>query len=237
MPASFASVVVITGTSRGLGLRLAQLFIDAGCLVFGCSRGESALEDQRYRHDRIDIGDDAEVRRWIRGVKKEAGRIDLLVCNAGIVASVLPLTLTPTAVVESYLRTNVAGTFYVCREAGKVMTAQRAGRIVAVSSTMTRLHEPGTAAYSASKGAVEELIRVLARELAPAGVTCNIVAPGLICTDASDSFGPEWRERMLGLQTIKRPVSAEEIFHAVCYFASPLAAAVTGQTLYMGLVP
>jgi 3-oxoacyl-[acyl-carrier protein] reductase len=217
-------------------LRLSQLFVDAGCLVFGCSRGISAFEDRHYRHARLDIGDDAEVRRWVREIKQEAGRIDLLVCNAGIVESVLPLTLTPTAVVESYLRTNVAGTLYVCREAGKVMTRQRAGRIVAVSSTMTRLHEPGTAVYSASKGAVEEMIRVLARELASADVTCNIVAPGLISTEASDSFGAEWRERMLGLQTIKRPVTAEEIFHAVRYFASPQAAAVTGQTLYMGLV-
>lgn len=230
------SVVVITGTSRGLGLQLVELFIAAGHLVFGCSRGEAVLEDELYRHTRLDVGDAAQVRSWIRSVKKEAGGIDLLVCNAGNVDSVLPLTMTSTDVVESYLRTNVAGTFYVCREAGKVMALQRSGRIVAISSIMTRLHEPGTSAYSASKSAIEEMVRILARELAEANITCNIVAPGLISTKASESFGAEWHKRMLKLQTIMKPITAVEIFHAISYFASPYATAVTGQTLYMGLV-
>lgn len=236
MPATSEPVVVITGTSRGLGLRLAELFIAAGNLVFGCSRSASALKDASYHHTQLDIGDDGQVRRWIRSVKKEAGRIDLLVCNAGNVESVLPLTMTPADVVESYLRSGVAGTFYVCREAGKVMVLQRSGRIVAVSSIMTRLHEPGTSIYAASKSAIEEMLRVLARELAEANVTCNIIAPGLVSTEASASFGEEWRERMLKLQTIRKEVTVEEIFYAISYFASPHASAVTGQTLYMGLV-
>jgi 3-oxoacyl-[acyl-carrier protein] reductase len=228
--------VAITGASKGLGLELARLFAAAGHTVAGCSRGDSSFESPRYRHTQLDIGNEEEVRRWIRGIKKESGRLDLLVCNAGVMESVLPLTMTPDRVLDAYLRTNVAGTFHVCREAGKLMAVQRSGRIVAISSTMTKLHEPGTAAYSAAKSAVEEMMRVLARELAGAGVTCNIIAPGLIATEASAAFGDEWRERVLALQTIKRPVTAAEIFHAVSFFASPAAAMVTGQTLCMGLV-
>lgn len=229
-------VVAITGTSKGLGLQLAQIFAEAGNTVFGCSRGESSLESPRYRHTMLDIGNEEQVRHWIRSIKKESGKLDLLVCNAGIVESVLPMTMTPDRVLDAYLRTNVAGTFHVCREAGKIMAVQRSGRIIAISSIMTRLHAPGTAAYSAAKSAIEEMIRVLARELAGANVTCNIIAPGLIATDASEAFGNEWRERILDLQTIKRPVTAAEIFHTIQFFASPAAAVVTGQTLYMGLV-
>jgi 3-oxoacyl-[acyl-carrier protein] reductase len=235
MIGSSDQIVVITGTSKGLGMQLAQMFIDSGGTVFGCSRGDFGLNSNRYHHTAIDIGNEEQVRAWIRGIRKEAGRIDLLVCNAGIVESVLPMTLTPTKVLDAYLRTNVAGTFLVCREAGKVMVAQRSGRIVAISSTMTRLHEPGTSIYSASKSAIEEMIKVLARELAGANVTCNTVAPGLISTEASDAFGDKWHDRMLELQTIKRVITVTEIFHTISFFASPAAASVTGQTLYMGL--
>lgn len=229
-------IVAITGTSKGLGLQLARMFADAGNMVFGCSRSESSLESACYRHTELDVGNEEQVRHWIRGIKKESGRLDLLICNAGIVESVLPFTMTPNKVLDSYLKTNVAGTFHVCREAGKMMAVQRFGRILAISSIMTRLHLPGTAAYSAAKSAIEEMIRVLARELAGANVTCNIIAPGLMTTEASEAFGEEWRERMLELQTIKRPVTTAEIFHAIEFFASPAAASVTGQTLYMGLV-
>ena len=229
-------IVAITGTSKGLGLQLAQMFADAGNTVFGCSRGDSPIESPCYRHTMLDVGNEEQARHWIRSIKKESGKMDLLVCNAGVVESVLPMTMTPDRVLDAYLRTNVVGTFHVCREAGKMMAAQRCGRIIAISSIMTRLHEPGTAAYSATKSAIEEIVRVLARELAGANVSCNIIAPGLITTESSDAFGDEWHGRMLELQTIKRPITAAEIFHAILFFASPAAASITGQTLYMGLV-
>lgn len=230
------SVIAITGTSRGLGQRLAELFVADGNRVYGCSRSKDIQGSDRYHHATVDIGDEAQVRQWVREIRKEAGTIDVLVCNAALVESVLPLTMTPSGVVESYLRTNVAGTYHVCREVSKIMAMQRSGRIIAISSIMTRLHEPGTSAYSATKSAVEEMIRVLARELVGANVTCNIVAPGLVPTDSTEAFGTEWRTRMLDLQTVKRPITPEEIFHSVSFFASPSAGSVTGQTLYLGLV-
>jgi 3-oxoacyl-[acyl-carrier protein] reductase len=236
MESSSTLTVAITGTSRGLGRQLAQMLADEGNVVFGCSRGESTLNLLNYRHTVLDVSSEEQVRHWIRSIKKEDKKLDLLVCNAGLVESVLPLTMTPDRVLSAYLNTNVVGTFNVCREAGKMMAVQRSGRIIAISSIMTRLHEPGTAAYSAAKSAIEEMMRVLARELAGANVTCNIIAPGLIATEASDAFGSDWRERMLKLQTINRPVTAAEICHAIKFFAAPTAATVTGQTLYMGLV-
>jgi 3-oxoacyl-[acyl-carrier protein] reductase len=229
-------IVAISGTSKGLGRQLAELFSGAGHTVHGCSRGGLSVDFPRYHHTALDIGNEEQVRHWIRSIKKESGRIDLLVCNAGVVESVLPMSMTTDRVLDLYLRTNVAGTFHVCREVGKMMAVQRTGRIVAISSIMTRLHEPGTSVYSAAKSAIEEMIRVLARELSGANVTCNIIAPGLMTTEASDAFGDDWRNRMLALQTIKRPITAAEVFHAIRFFASPDAASVTGQTVYLGLV-
>ncbi len=230
------SVIVVTGTSRGLGLQLAQLFLDAGNQVFGCSRSPSPLQSEMYQHATVDIGDELQVRSWVRQIKKDAGKIDVLVCNAGLMSSVLPFTMTPAKVLEDYLRINVAGSFFVLREVGKVMAVQQSGRIVAISSVMTRLHEPGTSVYSATKAAIEQMIKVYARELSGANVTCNIVAPGLIATEAADIFGDEWHQNMLNLQTIKRPVTVDEIYHAISFYTSSSAAVITGQTLYLGVV-
>ncbi len=228
--------VVITGTSRGLGLHLSRMFIESGAVVFGCSRGESRLESYAYFHESLDITEEEQVRSWVRSIKKKVGKIDVLICSAGLVESVLPLAMTSKKVFNDFLNTNVLGTFLVCREISKVMAVQRQGRIITISSTMTSLHEPGTSAYSSSKSAIQEMTKVLACELASANITCNVIAPGLIPNDASDSFGDDWKERMLEQQTIKRPITTDEIFHAAMYFVSPEASCVTGQTLYLGLV-
>jgi 3-oxoacyl-[acyl-carrier protein] reductase len=229
-------IMIITGTSKGVGRGMASFFLSKGYTVFGCSRGAATIESERYHHTQVDVGDEKQVRSWVRLIKTLCTRIDVLVCNAGVVESVLYMTATPASVVESYLHTNIAGTYYVCREVAKAMMLQKSGRIVTISSIMTRLHEPGTSVYAPTKSAVEEMTKVLAAELAPTGITCNVVALAMVSTGASSSFGEEWKNRMLERQTLKRPVTIEEICHVVSFYTSPESGGVTGQVLYMGLV-
>ena len=229
-------VMVITGTSKGIGQGMARHFLARGFRVAGCSRGEGAIESGDYFHCLVDIADEREVRSWIRAVKKRFGRIDFLVCNAGHAPADLLMTMTPGAVLMDLLQVNVAGSYYVCREAAKAMMLQRSGRIITLSSMAVGLHEEGTSAYSASKAAIVEMTKILAKELAPAGITCNVIAPSMLMTDAVEVLGEEIIQRALGKLTIKRTVTIEEVCNAVAFFCAAESGCITGQVLHMGLV-
>jgi 3-oxoacyl-[acyl-carrier protein] reductase len=231
-------VAVITGASRGLGKSLAQFFLNKDYVVAGCSRGEGTIVHKNYQHYKVDVGNEAEVRSWVRKVKSDFKKVDLLICNAGLVRSALFLSMTPADEMESIVRTNYIGVFYVLREISKVMALRGAGRIITISSTMTLLHEEGTAVYSATKAAVTETTKVLAKELAPRGITCNVIAPAMMWTDSSEALskGGDWQKRMLEKQIFPRLIETEEVCHIADFFASPKSSAITGQVIYIGMV-
>lgn len=228
--------MLLTGSSRGIGLGIARFFLDRGYIVCGCSRSESAITAPDYHHRRLDVSDEKAVRGWVSATAKQFGRIDVAVCSAGVVKSALMMSVTPTAILDEFLATHVRGTFVVCREVSKVMIRQRAGRIINISSLAVPLHLKGAAGYAASKAAVEEMTRVLAKELASTGVTCNIVGPALVMTDPAVAMGPEWAKWLVDQQSIQRTVGVEEVCNVIEFFASPASSAVTGQTLNMCLV-
>lgn len=228
--------MLVTGSSRGIGLGLARHFVSVGYHVLGCSRGPSGWESEHYEHTMLDVADEPSVSKWVRRGRARWKRIDALVCSAAFGPASHPLALTGTDLWRDVMRTNVDGTFFVCREVGKLMAAQRYGRIVTLSSMAAALHIEGTAAYSASKSAIVEMTKVLAREMAPAGVTCNVVGISLVMTEMVTALGSSVTERALERLTIKRPLSIEEVCHAVEFFCSRASSAVTGQVLQLGLV-
>jgi len=229
-------VMVITGTSRGIGRGMAEYFIKKGYRVAGCSRGQATLHREGYHHTQLDVGDEQAVQKWVRTIKNDFKRVDVLVCNAGLVRSALLMTVTPAEVLETFLRTHVAGTYYVCREVSKIMVSRKYGRIITVSSLGVPLHLEGSSAYSATKSAIIEMTKILAKELAPLGITCNVLAPALILTESAQAMGKEWFDRLIQKQTIKRTVTIEEICNVVSFFAAPESACITGQVINMGLV-
>lgn len=229
-------VMVITGTSRGIGRGMAEHFAGGGYRVIGCSRGVATLQAEAYEHKQVDVSSEEQVRKWTRWISRTYQRVDVLVCNAGITPSSSPLALTSGDTWESLLRSNVMGTYYVCREIAKIMTLRRSGRIITVSSMAVGLHQEGTSAYSASKSAVVEMTKILAKELAPAGITCNVLAPSMIMTDSVEALGDAVAARVLEDLTIKRELTMEEICNVVSFFAAPESRSITGQVVYMGLV-
>jgi len=229
-------VMVVTGTRTGIGRGIAGLFAARGCMVMGCSRGPASFDSEFYEHTQVDVGDEQQVAAWISSIRKRHERIDLLVASAGSAPADSLLMTTSAQVLEPLLRTNVCGTYYVCREAAKVMILRRTGRIVTLSSMAVGLHAEGTSAYSASKSAIVEMTKILAKELAPLGITCNVIAPSMIMTDAVRALGEEIIARALSRLTIKREVTIEEICNVITFFASPESGCITGQVLHMGLV-
>jgi 3-oxoacyl-[acyl-carrier protein] reductase len=230
-------VVIITGTSRGLGRSLAEHFLSKNNQVVGCSRSSATITNERYDHTNLDLSNEKEVRSWIRSVRLKFGRIDVLICNAAMVQSALFLAVTPGDLMESFLRNNISSVFYALREVSKQMISHGKGRIIAISSTTTAVHQEGTSIYSATKSAVTEMIKILAKEVSGRGVTCNVIAPAMMKTEASSDLAAsdEWEQEMVKKQTIQRVITMDEMCHVADFLISPLSSAITGQVIYIGL--
>jgi 3-oxoacyl-[acyl-carrier protein] reductase len=171
---------LITGSSQGLGRALAERLLADGWTVHGFARGPQELTHAAFTAHVVDVTDEAAVRSAVSTVAA-AGRIDLLVNNAGV-ASMNALLLTPGETAERLMRVNYLGTFHCLQAVGKVMVRQRAGRIINLTTVAVPLSLEGEAAYVASKAAVEALTKVAAKELAPSGVVVTAVGFGPVDT-------------------------------------------------------
>ena len=165
---------LITGTSQGLGLALAERLLADGWIVHGFARGPQTLAHANFTAHTVDITDEAAARAAVSLVA-ESGRIDLLVNNAGA-AALNAFLLTPGSVAENLMRVNYLGTFHCLQAVGKVMVRQRGGLVVNLTTVAVPLSLEGEAAYVASKAAVEALTKVTAKEFATQGV--RVVALG-----------------------------------------------------------
>ena len=228
-----SKVILITGTSKGLGKELALYYLSLGNVVVGCSRSEASVSHENYRHHSLEVSDEKKVIRMVRSTKKEFGRIDVLLNNAGI-ASMNHFLTTSMSSVEKIFATNFFGTFLFSREASKVMMKQKVGRIVNYSTVASALRLEGEAIYAASKAAVENLTQTIAKELAPFNVTVNAIAPTPIKTDLIKSVPKEKLEALLDKQAIKRYAEIDDVKNVIDFFISDKSDFITGQIIYLG---
>jgi 3-oxoacyl-[acyl-carrier protein] reductase len=225
--------MVITGTSRGLGRDLAEIYLDRGWEVFGCARGPSDLRHERYQHFRLDIGNEKDVLRMFAAVRKSTAPLTAMINNAGVAAMNHALT-TPMSTVEWLLRVNVIGAVLCCREAGKLMALRGYGRIINFGSVAVPYALEGEAAYVTSKAAIQAFTRTLAKELGDQGVTVNAVAPNPIKTDLIAGVPEVKMTALIDRQAIKRYGTVEDVLAVIDFFLNPRSAMVTGQTIYLG---
>ena len=205
-------VMVITGTRKGIGRYLSEYYLDKGFIVIGCSRSESDLTHGDYEHFCLDVADEKAVNKMISAISKKYG----------------------LSTVEKIFGTNVFGTFIFCREAAKVMSRKKFGRIVNFTTVAVPLNLEGEAIYAASKSAVEKLTMILAKEFGNNGITVNALGPSPIKTDLIKNVVEEKLNKLLSQQAIAKLGSFEDVSNITDFYLSDNSEMVSGQILYIG---
>lgn len=234
-------VAIVTGASRGIGAAIAaQLSNDGYAVVVNYSG--NAVEAQKVV-DRIvsaqgraiavqaDVADPVAVEAMFDQAIQAFGRIDVLVNNAGIMPPNLPMLAdTDDTTFDRLIAVNLKGSFNTLRAAANRL--QAGGRIVNFSTSVIGLALPGYAVYAATKGAIEVMTNIMAKELRGKQITVNAVAPGPTATDLFlNGKSPEVIERMSKAAPLERLGTPEDIAKAVSFLVGPASAWVNGQTL------
>jgi NAD(P)-dependent dehydrogenase (short-subunit alcohol dehydrogenase family) len=236
-------VALVTGGGRGIGRAVVEALAAGGHRVIAVGRDRDALEEAATDAEgdvSAEICDVTEERE-VRELAARAGRVDVLVNNAGVSTSA-PLHRTSLADWQRQLDVNATGAFLLTRELVGGMRERGWGRVITVASTAGLAGVPYTAGYTASKHAAVGLMRAAAAELAGTGVTANAICPGFVRTDMTersvarivDRTGRthEQAERALAESSpLGRLLEPDEVAAAIAYLASEAAAAVNGQTL------
>ncbi|MBT1071610.1 3-oxoacyl-[acyl-carrier-protein] reductase [Pelotalea chapellei] len=232
-------VALVTGASRGIGRAIALKLAGEGAFVVATATSETGAlatveaitaQNGTARAVKLDVVNAAEVESLVKAVIADHGRLDILVNNAGITKDGLLMRMKEDDW-DAVLDTNLKGAFLCTREASKVMTKSRYGRIVNISSVVGEMGNPGQANYCASKAGMFGMTKSAARELAKRNITVNAVAPGFIETDMTSELSEKVRESLMQQIPLERLGSADDIANAVFFLVSPSSSYITGHVL------
>jgi 3-oxoacyl-[acyl-carrier protein] reductase len=233
-------VALVTGGSRGIGraiaIRMAQEGADVAVnfrsqaaaaretveLIERCGRRAIALQ--------ADVSDGAQATNLVISASRDLGGLHILVNNAGISADVLTMRLSEKDW-DHVLDTDLKAAFLTIKASLRPLLKQRWGRIINIASVTAFTGNAGQASYSAAKAGLVGLTKSVAREVATRGITANVVAPGLVSTEMTESLSPEARKWMLDQIPMGREGAPEEIAGVVAFLASSDAGYITGQVI------
>lgn len=242
MAAAIKRTILVTGGSRGIGRAVCLAFAGQGHHIYFnyASAVEAAAMTEKLAAEaggratglRVNVASEKEVADFIERALDETGRIDVLVNNAGITRDGLIVRMK-AADWDEVLDTNLKGAFHCIKAASKPMIKQRSGRIINISSVVGVSGNAGQANYAASKAGIIGLTKAVAKELAPRGITVNVVAPGYIETDMTAALNAKAKELMVAQIPLGRAGTPEDIAAAVLFLASDQAAYITGQILHV----
>jgi 3-oxoacyl-[acyl-carrier protein] reductase len=233
-------VAIVTGAGRGIGQAIASRLAKEGARVACVSRTEAnaknvadqinAIRADGARAYAVDVADHAAVQKIGAQILSDYGRADILINNAGITRDVLAVRMSLEDW-DSVVNTNLRGAFSFVQSIIRVMTKQRSGRIINISSVIGLMGNAGQTNYAASKAGLLGLTKALARELASRNITVNAVAPGFITTDMTAGLSDEIKNSIQSKIPLGKTGMPEDIANAVAFLASSEAGYITGQVL------
>lgn len=232
------STALVTGGSRGIGKAIAETLAKAGYQVYLTYVSKADEAEAVARNIvaaggkacafRLDVADAEAVAAFFKERIKDQVELDVLVNNAGITKDGLMLRMKDEDF-DRVIQTNLRGAFVCVREAAKIMTRQRHGRIINISSVVGQMGNAGQINYASAKAGLIGLTKALAKEEGPSGVTVNCVAPGVIDTDMMAAFTAEDKAALAEETPVGRLGSAAEVAALLVYLAGENAGYITGQ--------
>jgi 3-oxoacyl-[acyl-carrier protein] reductase len=232
-------VVLVTGSTRGIGLGIAEAFAEQGAHVIIIGRNQeqaretaSRIQAKGYQADGFgcDVTNQANVQETVNKILDIHKRIDILVNNAGITRDNLLLRLDENDW-DEVIRVNLKGTFNVTKIVAKVMLKARKGKIISIASVIGTTGNIGQANYAASKAGIIAFSKSVAREFAYRNITVNCIAPGYIRTDMTARVSEAVQQKVLERIPLSRFGEAADVAGVCLFLASPAANYITGQTI------
>ena len=227
-------VVLITGATGGIGGAIAtQMKADgAKVVVTGRDMEKMSKFDDSFIKIQSDLAADGAAEKLIADTIEKAGRIDVLINNAGITADTLMMRMSDEQF-DNVLNTNLRATFKMCRAAIMPMMKQRFGRIINMASIVGVVGGAGQTNYAASKGGIIAMTKSIAAEVGGRGITANAIAPGFIKTPMTDVLPDELKETYLKQIPAGRFGEPIDIANACVFLASDEASYINGQTIHI----
>lgn len=228
-------IVLITGATGGIGGAIARQMKLAGATVVVSGRGIDKLNsefDDGFIKIASDLSADGAVEKLINDAIERAGRIDVLINNAGITADTLMMRMSDEQF-DNVINVNLRATFKLCRAVVSLMMKQRFGRIINMASIIGAIGGPGQANYAASKGGMIAMTKSIAAEVASRGITANCIAPGFIKTPMTDVLPDELKKTYLAQIPAGRFGEPIDIANTCVFLASDEASYINGQTIHV----
>jgi 3-oxoacyl-[acyl-carrier protein] reductase len=226
-------VAVVTGTSRGIGRMIATHFLNESASVVGLDLGASTIEHDRYSHLSLDIGDDNQVRQVFQKIARQFPSLDILVNNAAVLTS-QHLLLMPGSKARDMVSTNILGTVFASREAAKLMSRKKYGRIINIGSMAASLEPIGDSVYAATKTAAMTLAGILAKEFAPFNITINTLGITAFPTGMLEQLPKDKVGAVVAALPLARFATEDDILNVLDFFASERSSYVTAQRVFLG---
>jgi 3-oxoacyl-[acyl-carrier protein] reductase len=232
-------VVVVTGSSRGIGKEIALNFAKNGASVVISGRNEESLNSVLNEIEAVgskalavaaDVAKVADAANLIKKTIETFGKIDVLVNNAGITRDNLLLRLSENDW-DAVLDTNLKGAFNCIKASTKPMMKQRDGVIINITSVVGVMGNAGQVNYAASKAGMIGMTKSVAKELASRNIRVNAVAPGFIETDMTDNLQEKAKEELINSIPLSKLGSAQDVADLVIFLSSQKAKYITGQTI------